>query len=163
MALKRGIEAAVEKIVSKIADLSKKIDSKNTKEVEQVATILHTRTVVRMLPHRPFAPRAPVARLCNRAGCQLHHVGDKIANCCSKSGHRKDRSQHGQAILGNLVNQLGKRVMLAEKTFNEAAGFTKAQDRLPEFFRNEKLPPFNLVYDVPQEEMDEFWDKVKSA
>jgi aldehyde:ferredoxin oxidoreductase len=64
---------------------------------------------------------------------------------------------------GSLVNQLGKRVMLAEKTFNEAAGFTKAQDRLPEFFRNEKLPPFNLVYDVPQEEMDEFWDKVKSA
>ncbi len=39
MSLKRGIEAAVEKVVSKIADLSKKIDSKNTKEVEQVATI----------------------------------------------------------------------------------------------------------------------------
>ncbi|MBN1869677.1 MAG: chaperonin GroEL [Candidatus Omnitrophica bacterium] len=39
MSLKRGIEAAVEKVVAKIADLSKKIDSKNTKEVEQVATI----------------------------------------------------------------------------------------------------------------------------
>jgi chaperonin GroEL len=39
MALKRGIEAAVEKVIAKIADLSKKIDSKNTKEVEQVATI----------------------------------------------------------------------------------------------------------------------------
>jgi chaperonin GroEL len=39
MALKRGIEAAVEKVVAKIAELSKKIDSKNTKEVEQVATI----------------------------------------------------------------------------------------------------------------------------
>jgi aldehyde:ferredoxin oxidoreductase len=64
---------------------------------------------------------------------------------------------------GDLVNQLGKRVMLAEKRFNEAAGFTEAQDRLPEFFRNEKLPPFDLVYDVPQEEMDQFWDKVKSA
>ena len=64
---------------------------------------------------------------------------------------------------GSLVNQLGKRVMLAEKSFNEAAGFTKAQDRLPEFFRKEKLPPFNLVYDVPQEEMDQFWDKVRRA
>ncbi len=39
MALKRGIDAAVEKVVAKVASLSKKIDSKNTKEVEQVATI----------------------------------------------------------------------------------------------------------------------------
>jgi chaperonin GroEL len=39
MSLKRGIEAAVDKVVAKIAEMSKKIDSKNTKEVEQVATI----------------------------------------------------------------------------------------------------------------------------
>ena len=39
MALKRGIDVAVEKVVAKIASLSKKIDAKNTKEVEQVATI----------------------------------------------------------------------------------------------------------------------------
>ncbi|MCK4881618.1 MAG: chaperonin GroEL, partial [Candidatus Omnitrophica bacterium] len=39
MSLKRGIEAAVEKVVAKTAEMSKKIDSKNTKEVEQVATI----------------------------------------------------------------------------------------------------------------------------
>ena len=39
MALKRGIEAAVEKVVAKIQSLSKKIDSTNIKEVEQVATI----------------------------------------------------------------------------------------------------------------------------
>jgi chaperonin GroEL len=39
MALKRGIDIAVEKVVLKIAALSKKIDLKNTKEVEQVATI----------------------------------------------------------------------------------------------------------------------------
>jgi len=39
MALKKGIDKAVEKVVAKIASLSKKIDSKNIKEVEQVATI----------------------------------------------------------------------------------------------------------------------------
>jgi len=39
MALKRGIEIAVETVVGEIAGLSKKIDSKNIKEVEQVATI----------------------------------------------------------------------------------------------------------------------------
>ena len=39
MSLKRGIEKAVEAVVKKLASLSKKIDLKNTKEVEQVATI----------------------------------------------------------------------------------------------------------------------------
>jgi len=39
MAIKRGIDVAVEQVVEKISALSKKVDSKNTKEVEQVATI----------------------------------------------------------------------------------------------------------------------------
>lgn len=39
MALKRGIDTAVEKVVEELKKISKKIDNKNTKEVEQVATI----------------------------------------------------------------------------------------------------------------------------
>ena len=39
MALKRGIEAAVEVVVAKIKNLSKKVDLKVSKEVEQVASI----------------------------------------------------------------------------------------------------------------------------
>ncbi|MFT7538880.1 MAG: chaperonin GroEL, partial [Lysobacterales bacterium] len=39
MSLKRGIEAAVEKVVAKIGELSKKVNLKNITEVEQVATI----------------------------------------------------------------------------------------------------------------------------
>lgn len=39
MALKRGIDKAVEAAVEKLAKLSKKVDLKNSKEVEQVATI----------------------------------------------------------------------------------------------------------------------------
>lgn len=39
MSLKRGIDTAVEKIVTRIGEMSKKIDLKNIKEVEQVATI----------------------------------------------------------------------------------------------------------------------------
>lgn len=39
MALKRGIDIAVEAVVAKIAKMAKKIDLKNIKEVEQVATI----------------------------------------------------------------------------------------------------------------------------
>ncbi len=39
MALKRGIELAVEAVTGELKKLSKKVDNKNTKEVEQVATI----------------------------------------------------------------------------------------------------------------------------
>ncbi len=39
MALKRGIEFAVEAVVEEIKKLSKKVDNKNTREVEQVASI----------------------------------------------------------------------------------------------------------------------------
>src|SRR3989337_1673679 len=39
MALKRGIDRAVEEVINELKKLSKKIDNRNTKEVEQVATI----------------------------------------------------------------------------------------------------------------------------
>ncbi|MCR4338039.1 MAG: chaperonin GroEL, partial [Candidatus Omnitrophica bacterium] len=39
MALKRGIDFAVEAVIAELKKISKKIDNKNTKEVEQVATI----------------------------------------------------------------------------------------------------------------------------
>jgi len=39
MALKRGIELAVERVVAKVEKLAKKVDLKNSKEVEQVATV----------------------------------------------------------------------------------------------------------------------------
>src|SRR5471032_1212458 len=39
MALKRGIDLAVERIVTRVEKIAKKVDLKNTKEVEQVATI----------------------------------------------------------------------------------------------------------------------------
>ena len=38
--------------------------------------------------------------------------------------------------------------------FNAAAGFTSADDRLPYFFKTEKLSPHDTVFDVPDEELD---------
>jgi aldehyde:ferredoxin oxidoreductase len=45
-----------------------------------------------------------------------------------------------------------------ERAFNEAAGFTKLDDRLPEFMKYEKLPPHNTVWDVPDEVLDSVYD-----
>jgi aldehyde:ferredoxin oxidoreductase len=52
------------------------------------------------------------------------------------------------------IAKLGTEVLRKERAFNEAAGFTKFHDRLPEFMKYEKLPPHDNVYDVPNEVLD---------
>ena len=54
--------------------------------------------------------------------------------------------------------QMGKDVMKQERAFNIAAGIGPEADRLPDWMRTEPLPPLNEVFDVPQEEIDDFWD-----
>ena len=49
---------------------------------------------------------------------------------------------------------LGKEIVDREIAFNRAAGFTTADDRIPEFMRYEKLPPHDVVWDVPDEILD---------
>ncbi len=48
----------------------------------------------------------------------------------------------------------GKRILRTEREFNAAAGFSATDDRLPDFFKNEALPPHDVVFDVPDEELD---------
>ena len=56
------------------------------------------------------------------------------------------------------VTELGKNILRTEHEFNLAAGFTNKDDRLPEFFSREALPPHNVVWDFTDEEIDEFWN-----
>lgn len=49
----------------------------------------------------------------------------------------------------------GAKVLDVERGFNRGAGLTEADDRLPEFFSTEPLPPHNAVWDVPTTEIDE--------
>ncbi len=55
------------------------------------------------------------------------------------------------------ATRIGKEIMEKEVAFNRAAGFTKAHDRVPEFMKYEPLPPHNVVWDVPDEELDAVW------
>jgi aldehyde:ferredoxin oxidoreductase len=67
-------------------------------------------------------------------------------------------ARFGIGLTGDDVMSLGKTILKTEKGFNEAAGFTNADDRLPEFFTTEPLPPHNVVWDMPDEQIDSFWD-----
>ena len=52
------------------------------------------------------------------------------------------------------IARIGGEIIDMERAFNKVAGFTEAHDRLPEFMKYEKLPPHNVVFDVPDEELD---------
>jgi len=54
----------------------------------------------------------------------------------------------------NYLMNLGISVLRSEKKFNELAGFTAKDDRLPEFFTKEKLTPSGLVFDVSEKDID---------
>jgi aldehyde:ferredoxin oxidoreductase len=56
------------------------------------------------------------------------------------------------------IARLGLEVLGKERLFNEAAGFTKAHDRLPDFMTREPLPPHNSVFDVSTELLDAVYD-----
>jgi aldehyde:ferredoxin oxidoreductase len=60
-----------------------------------------------------------------------------------------------QAFDVEYMMKLGASVLRSEKQFNEEAGFTSKDDRLPEFFSKERLLPSGLVFDVPESDLDE--------
>ncbi|MGB3700284.1 MAG: aldehyde ferredoxin oxidoreductase C-terminal domain-containing protein, partial [Anaerolineales bacterium] len=58
-----------------------------------------------------------------------------------------------------LLQELGRETIAYEREFNRRAGFTKSDDRLPEWMTREPLPPHNTVFDVPDEELDSIFDE----
>jgi aldehyde:ferredoxin oxidoreductase len=60
----------------------------------------------------------------------------------------------GTNFTADDILEMGKDILRKERAFNEAAGITKAHDRLPEFMKYEKLPPHDHVFDVPDEALD---------
>jgi aldehyde:ferredoxin oxidoreductase len=67
-------------------------------------------------------------------------------------------AKYGLSLTGDDMGSLGKQVLKTERDFNTRAGFTPADDRLPEFFQQEKLEPHNEVFDIPDAELDTVFD-----
>jgi aldehyde:ferredoxin oxidoreductase len=65
---------------------------------------------------------------------------------------------YGVDMTFDNVVELGKMVLKTEREFNLAAGFTKADDRLPDFMIEEKIPPHNVSFTVPDKELDRFFE-----
>ena len=67
-------------------------------------------------------------------------------------------ARYGTTFSDDVLVQLGRETLVYEREFNRRAGFTKADDRLPEWMTREPLPPHNTVFDVPEEELDSLFD-----
>lgn len=67
---------------------------------------------------------------------------------------------HGTTYGPDLLAQLGAEVLRMERAFNVGAGITPAHDTLPHFMTTERLPPYSLTFDVPQEALTHIFDGI---
>lgn len=65
---------------------------------------------------------------------------------------------YGLSMTADDVAELGKSVLKKERDFNARAGFTSKQDRLPDFFKKEALPPHNVTFEVKDEDLDQVFN-----
>ncbi|RPI77793.1 MAG: aldehyde ferredoxin oxidoreductase, partial [Desulfobacteraceae bacterium] len=65
---------------------------------------------------------------------------------------------YGLKLTGDDVTALGKSILTNERDFNHKAGFTNAHDRVPEFFKKEKLPPHQVTFAVTDADLDKVFN-----
>ena len=63
-------------------------------------------------------------------------------------------AKYGTPFRPEYMGQMGQRILRAERDFNRRAGFSNKDDRLPDYFYKEALPPHNAVVLISDEEMD---------
>jgi aldehyde:ferredoxin oxidoreductase len=98
------------------------------------------------------------------AGAQVNMAGYDTLGACLFSGFGfavapgaiRDllKGRYGWDLGDDALQVLGRETLALERAFNRAAGFTSADDRIPEWMTLEPLPPHNSVFDVPDEDLD---------
>jgi aldehyde:ferredoxin oxidoreductase len=73
------------------------------------------------------------------------------------------KARYGWEVGDDYLVDLGKESIRLEREFNCRAGFTAADDRLPEWLTRQPLPPHNVVFDVPGEELDHIFDELNAV
>lgn len=67
-------------------------------------------------------------------------------------------ARYGWQVGEDILQVLGRETLKLELEFNRRAGFTAADNRLPEWMTREPLAPTNAVFDVPEEDLDTVFD-----
>jgi len=74
--------------------------------------------------------------------------------------HEMLEAHTGEKYDTAALMQMGREVLTMERLYNERAGFTNKDDRLPKFFYEEKLAPHDVVFTVSDEDLDSVFDFV---
>ncbi len=62
--------------------------------------------------------------------------------------------RYGWNVGDDILQELGLQTLKLERAFNQAAGFSAADDRIPRWMTEEPLPPHNSVFDVDESDLD---------
>lgn len=68
------------------------------------------------------------------------------------------KARYGWVVGPDYLQQLGRETILMEREFNRRAGFSQADDRLPEWMTREAIAPTQTVFDVPETELDALFE-----
>jgi len=68
------------------------------------------------------------------------------------------KGRYGWNVTYEDVQKMGIDVLETEREFNRRAGVSEEFFDVPEFMREEPLPPRNSVYDISMEEMQQIWE-----
>jgi aldehyde:ferredoxin oxidoreductase len=68
-------------------------------------------------------------------------------------------ARYGTSMSQDDLVTKAKEMLKKELGFNKKAGFTKADDTLPGFFKEERLQPVDRVWDMPDDEVARFWEE----
>jgi aldehyde:ferredoxin oxidoreductase len=63
-------------------------------------------------------------------------------------------ARYGWDVGPDILKILGRETLRLERKFNARAGFTQADDRIPDWMTREKLPPHDAVFDVSDGDLD---------
>lgn len=92
--------------------------------------------------------------------CDFAQIGfgapDGVGNVCKMVA-----AKSGKPFTKEDWTRTGKEILRIEVEFNQKAGFTREDDRLPKMFYEEPLPPFNKVVVISDEEMDSTFNFIK--
>lgn len=70
------------------------------------------------------------------------------------------QARYGWDVAEDFLQELGRETIRLEREFNRRAGFTPADDRIPEWMTQEPLPPNQSVFDVPENDLDHIFDEL---
>jgi aldehyde:ferredoxin oxidoreductase len=100
---------------------------------------------------------------------QINMAGYDTLGACIFSGNgfasappgtlaRLLKARYGLDFPDDILQFLGKQTLKLEREFNRQAGFTPADDRIPEWMRREPLAPHQAVFDVAEKALDSLFN-----